>query len=190
MCIELRVANQNDLQFLKECFNHCHEINDYANYFAVRDADPETEFISFQDHLFGGKLVSQDIIIVHRNNRDIGFFIQELDEVNMHLGGATFTHPHACKMSAITLGLAATIRGIRYGLYHNYKYIEFNVWHPVLSQNVKRILPNLKEYILYKEYVILFLEFEKVDKEYYQKCLSTYGVRDWDENFCFKAENI
>lgn len=182
--ISLRLAMPADLDFLIECFNKSHEINDYAH--------PVSNIVgwnAFKAHLFG-KLCEQDIIIVHRNNKDIGFFIQELDDVNMHLGGATFIHPHACKMSVITLGQAAAMRGIAYGLANDFKYIEFNVWHPLLLQNVKRIMPNLKEFILHKEYIILFLDFASLDKEHYEKCVKAYGIRDWDANFCFEADNI
>ncbi len=184
MSISLRLANENDMPFLVECFNKGHEINDYAY-----SVNPTATWSDFKMTMFG-KLCQQDIIIVHRNNKDVGFFIQELDDVNMHLGGATFVHPHACKMSVVTLGQVAAMRGIAYGLANNYKYIEFNVWHPLLLQNVKRIMPNLKEFILHKEYIILFLDFDSLDNEHYNKCIAAYGIRDWDKDFCFEADNI
>ena len=195
MTVELRVAQSRDIKFLVDCYNKSHEINDYAYPFFIKEellSDEkykENIFIQFK-RMLEGKLCSQDIIIVHRNNKDVGFFIQDLDDINLHLGASTFIHPQACKMSITTLSQVAAIRGLQFGLSQNYEFIEFNVWHPLLVSSVKRVIPNLKEVIIHKEYIIMYLPFSDVNKEYFDRCKINFGINNFDEHFCFKADYL
>lgn len=195
MPTELRIACSRDIKFLVECYNKSYEINDYAYSFNIKEELLANE--SYKDKVFEdfrlmlfGKLCEQDIIIVHRNNKDVGFFMQDIDDINLHLGASTFIHPQACKMSIVTLSQVAAIRGLQVGLINKYKYIEFNVWHPLLVSSVRRIIPNLKEVIIHREYIIMYLPFLEVNVEHFEKCKSNFGIEYFDNNFCFSAKNL
>lgn len=177
----IRYAEEGDVRFLLECISHNHEINDH--YFVVEEwtkemfGDIQIDLSVIKKYL-NPKYPEQPIIIVNNGTKDIGFFSQDLDMQNMHLGTSAYVHPKSCKMSILKVIKACTIRGILYGLRESFIAVEFNTYTPLITSIVKSIIPSIKEHKINDSYRICYVEFKKVQEETsYAKFLEDMKLR-------------
>lgn len=182
--IIIREAIPSDIEFMISCIKHSHEINDKPDpYDSINDGlhhikeYREAEFYSIRQYL-----ESNQVFIVHKGNRDIGFFTQDIDDLNSHIGATAWLHPHSCKMSIVPLIQACTLRGVMYGFKHSYTYVELNTWHPLIVRTVLNICPELREYKLYDTYRIIFGKYYDMKSGKTFENMKKFKYYDMDED--------
>jgi hypothetical protein len=100
-------------------------------------------------------LGTNQIFIVHRNNKDLGFFTTDSSD---WFGLTCWSHPRACKMSMVHLVRAAAIRCAWSIVNHNSDVIlgiKVIVWHPLVSRTIRKVIPELREERLDDDYRLL-----------------------------------
>ena len=192
--ITLRAATDLDVQFLIDCINKDHEINDnfYAprqwaeKYLGIESNKINLEVLKFY---LNPKFPNQDLIIVNYANKDIGFFSQDLDYQNMILGATCFTHPRACKMSILKVVKACVIRGIMYGLNNDYHAVEFNTAAGLISNLVAALIPIQKYVVLEDTYRISYMTFDRArqaiaENDFFETLKSKLNVQIYHTEKC------
>lgn len=168
-CI-IRKAVEQDVQFLSECIKRGHVVNDHEyDFYEWKDlltdlgiVKPDVSDFNLIKVYLNPKNPRQDLFVVNNGTKDIGFFSQDIDEVNMFLGGSTYVHPASCKMSILKVLKACVIRGYLYGVSENFTAVDFNIADPLVSSIARTILPPLKEYRLRDDYRVLFSDFSNI----------------------------
>ena len=163
--LTLRIAQNQDVKFLVDCINKDYEINDHymdVSWWTKAVLEKNDITLDTIKKYLNPKFPDQELIIVNNNNKDVGFFSQDLDMCNMVLGATCFVHPRACKMSILKLVKACTVRGILYGLENSFESVEFNTWAGLITHTVKAIIPSLKEYKIRDNYRICESSFDLI----------------------------
>lgn len=184
--ILVRLATDNDIKFIEECIEKHWKIND--KYGSMSDwysdfGHGKIEGYSDLDYirLYLNPNEPQDIFIVNNGQKDIGFFTQDVDTTNQTLGGTTWVHPRACKMSILKMTKAIVIRANL--IKDDYKYCEFNVWHPLLVSTIKSIIPKMQVFYIRDDYRICYIDI--ADGPDVEEIKARFNVTDIDKNYCF-----
>lgn len=148
--------------FLIDSFNNCYAINDYKDEVNTLDE-------------FWNVLREKEVFIVNKNNKNVGFFTQDIDHHSKAVGATIFIHPRSCPMAIISCLKIATLRGLRYIVDNAYDYAEFDTWAVFIANEVKKLIPNLQIHIIRQEWIICN---SKTDIELYLKVLSEYNITD------------
>jgi hypothetical protein len=147
--------------FLIDCFNHCYAINDFKS-----EIDTLEEFWNL--------IQEPEVYIVNKNNKIVGFFVQDIDHHSKAVGATIFIHPRSCPLSIVSCLKIATLRGLQYIVDNNYEYIEFDTWAMFIANEVKKLVPNLKIHTIRKEWLICHAPASSLNKD----TLDLYGITD------------
>jgi len=183
--ISIRKSTNSDIDFLDECIESGHERNDYPSQFnrcyTLSDSANSRKLYDY--------LGDENLFIVNSNNKDIGFFTNDHDKLNSHMGATLWSHPNACNMAILKMVRAACIRGVLFSVENDIKYIEFNTWHPLIVRAARKMIPELVEYKFYDTYRILFSSTIDIKNGSYIK-IKNLDLIDLDrDNYTFKMES-
>lgn len=163
----VRVANlETDIGFILDCFNFSYKINDH-----------EEEFDETVGHeeLFR-ELKSDKLLIVNRNNKDIGFFVNNVSYTNSSIGAYCYMSPRACKMAILNLVTCAIIRGGCLAKDLNLDWIDVDTWHIMIVSLVKKFFPVISVHFIRPEYYLMNMAVKEVDFDHFQNQLSLRNV--------------
>lgn len=171
-------ASDDDFRFLIECFNHSYRINDHEEPLPFEVSAP----------FFCLTVKSDQVLIVNRNNKDIGFFINNISEVNDSIGCYCYMHPKACKMAILPLVTCSIIRGGQIGIERMIRWIDVDTWHLMIVTLAKKFFPNMNVHFIRPEYYLMSLDFHDVDISHFSNQLNSREVIFLDRTaYCFSA---
>lgn len=103
-----------------------------------------------------------EIFIVNRANKDIGFYNFVTDEIGEEISVEFWVHPRACKMALLSIIQAGTIAAYKYGLNNNFKYLYVKVKDPLSARRIMKLMPDVQSHKLSERYTVCFGEIKRV----------------------------
>jgi hypothetical protein len=127
--------------FVDACHYHFEEYNGYFN----PPYHPDTK-----------------IFVVHRGNKDIGYYVITGTELPHDISAEFWMHPRTCPMGLLALQKAAAITCYTVGYAKKYKRMILRVKDSLSGRTVKKLCPGVVEHKLGKDYILMFLDFSHV----------------------------
>ena len=148
-----------------ESYNKYRKYNDFSS--EVQNRKDLKEFWDL--------IKSNEIHLVLRQNKFIGFFINTYHNKNKEISFKVFAHPLACPMSIRSITKAALFRSFIV-LIENKDIVnlEFVTWHPSLASAIKVFIPDLKITMINSSTIICSKEVVKKDLENFSTILLKY----------------
>lgn len=127
--------------FVDACHYHFEEYNGYFN----APYHPDTE-----------------IFIVHRGNKDVGYYRITGTELNHDISAEFWMHPRTCPMGLLALQKAAAVVCYTLGYKKQYKRMVLRVKDSLSGRAVRKLCPGVVEHKLGKDYILMFLDFSNL----------------------------
>lgn len=159
----------NEVQWgslLLDSYNNTRTNNDYTE-----------EALNLDD--FWRILDLEEIHIVLKQNKFIGFFIRLFNEINKEISFKIFVYSRACPMSLRSLTKCATISVLVYYFKNNtnIEKLEFTTWHPSLVNVVKNFI-NITTHYITSDHIICYISLSDIDKQALEHLLKEYTKED------------
>lgn len=121
---------------LIDSFNKFYKQNNYR--YEIKEKSNLKEFWSFLD--------LEEVHIVLKQNKFIGFFINKIHTSNQEISFQLFSHPLSCPMSLRSITKAALFRSFMLFLDSpgEFTNLEFITWHPSLVTIIKTFIPDVE----------------------------------------------
>lgn len=180
----LRIAKQSDSLFLYECYKNSCEQNRFDP-LAIDFGNASSIYDNIKNHV-NERNIDNELYIVNKNGKDVGFFSAQYNSVSLTVGGVVFVHPRACKMAIITLIKCLVLFDILLCLSGPAVYISINVWHDYLIQSVLLMLPGCTTSSFLPNQTHMNSRSEH-HKSYYEGVILAYEVTNVQKDGCFEC---
>lgn len=157
--------NSNWKDLLIDSYNYVHKSNDFPD--EIEDTKDLNEFWKY--------LNRDNVQIVLRQNKYIGFFYNPYDSLNKTISTVLFPYSRACPMASRSLAKCGIIRSLLMYLYSNHiiEKFEFHTWHPSLVQVAKTLLP-VQVHSVTSDYFVAYSELNATMITVLSKILISY----------------
>ncbi|MBP7966719.1 hypothetical protein KAZ66_00455 [Candidatus Woesebacteria bacterium] len=136
-----RVAKESDSKFIYDCFINSCASNAFDS--TSFDFSSNLDFTSQVANIVNERHFGNELFIVNKNGKDIGFFTSHENHISKCIGGLVFCHPKACKMSIITIIRFLLLYDMLAVMDDRVSTISISVWHPYMEQAMLDVLPEM-----------------------------------------------
>lgn len=133
-------------RFAEECYEH------YGEYLGYHPDLIERAFEYYEE-----------IFIVNKANKDLGFFRQIITQNQNEISCEMFPSPRCCNLGLLSIVKVATVRTYLVAKNYSYKAILIRVRDPLSARTIKRLLPGMNEHRLGENNLICYSEVSKLN---------------------------
>lgn len=157
-----------------ESYNNYYTNNDYLEEVLKLDIDSLWNIIDVEN-----------IYIVVRNYRFIGFFIIKTHDANREVSFQIFLSSFACPKSNVSLTKCAVSSCLLMFTQNpgKYSFLEFVTGHPLLASAVKTMVPTLEITMITPRHIVCHREIQDQELNYFRTFIKSYMIPETPENY-------
>lgn len=157
-----------------QSFNNYHLQNDYPEEISIKDIDSLWTLLG-----------TEELYVVFRNYKLIGFFSHKLHYKNKEISFNIFLSPLACPKSNVSMIKCAVVNSMILFKTHPKEFIhlEFITSHPILASSVKSFIPTINITMITPTRIICYKEIDQNDLNYFKAFTKTYIELETPENY-------
>lgn len=159
---------------IMQSFNNYHLQNDYPEELPMQDIEGLWSLLGVEE-----------LYIVLRNYKLIGFFNHKIHKANKEVSFEIFLSPLACPKSNVSMIKCAVANSMILFKEHpeEYQCLEFTTNHPILASAVKTFVPTLEVHMLTPSRIICNKEIGPSELRYFEAFIKSYIASDSLENY-------